>query len=269
MSAAELYRFAIGAEAWTYTSADAPAEHNGETYAPIPIDSDGTEQTAEINRSSERIRVPRDNPIGSQLMSDRLEQVVAVTIYRRLGDLVAVRWKGRVMRARASGSEITLECESIFTALRQPGLRGRYQRSCRHTLYGRGCNVDKSLHAVPGTIKGGQGPTLIIPQAGLYPNGTFYGGLLETTVGRHSMRMIIAHEGSQIVLSRPIDDLDPALIGYGMSYGQHYGGAANVIIYPGCDRSRTTCYQRFNNIPNFGGFPWIPGRNPFDGNSIL
>jgi hypothetical protein len=40
-------------------------------------------------------------------------------------------------------------------------------------------------------------------------------------------------------------------------------------IAPGCDLRRDTCAGRFNNLLNFGGFPDIPGRNPFGGTGII
>ena len=45
-------------------------------------------------------------------------------------------------------------------------------------------------------------------------------------------------------------------------------GAA-ITLYPGCDHTRATCAAKFANLDNFGGFPWIPTRNPFDGGSLF
>jgi hypothetical protein len=37
----------------------------------------------------------------------------------------------------------------------------------------------------------------------------------------------------------------------------------------GCDRTFATCQSKFGNSLNFGGFPWIPVKNPFAGDSIV
>jgi hypothetical protein len=31
----------------------------------------------------------------------------------------------------------------------------------------------------------------------------------------------------------------------------------------GCDHSVSTCAARFGNLANYGGFPFIPTKNPF------
>jgi len=36
-----------------------------------------------------------------------------------------------------------------------------------------------------------------------------------------------------------------------------------VTLYPGCDRLYTTCRDKFANVPNFFGFPFIPRDDPF------
>ncbi|HSH42876.1 MAG TPA: phage BR0599 family protein [Arenicellales bacterium] len=265
---AELYRFTQGEQVWTYTSADAAIEHNGETYEPAALGRSALEQTAEINRANISITLPRTNPVAALFLADSPEAITALTVLRQEQDSTLTLWKGRAASAQASASEVSIEFESIFTSLRRPGLRARYQRACRHTLYGRGCNVDKTAFAVPGRLADLSEATATVPVAAEYDDGTFYGGMLETDSG--VLRFILAHEGEQLTLARPIAELAEAFAasGYGRSYGMYYGGVA-VTLYPGCDRSRATCDTRFDNIENFGGFPWIPGRNPFDGNSIV
>ena len=39
--------------------------------------------------------------------------------------------------------------------------------------------------------------------------------------------------------------------------------------FAGCDRTFATCQSKFGNSLNFGGFPWIPAKNPFAGDSIV
>lgn len=35
-----------------------------------------------------------------------------------------------------------------------------------------------------------------------------------------------------------------------------------IHVYPGCDKTISTCQNKFNNVINYGGFPFVPMRNP-------
>lgn len=35
-----------------------------------------------------------------------------------------------------------------------------------------------------------------------------------------------------------------------------------VTVYPGCDHTSATCKAKFSNQANFGGFPFVPAKNP-------
>ena len=39
----------------------------------------------------------------------------------------------------------------------------------------------------------------------------------------------------------------------------------DVLVFAGCDKSLTTCHDRFSNTVHYGGFPGLPVRNPFKG----
>lgn len=268
----ELYLFNAMGQRWTYTSGDTPVTYLGDVYEPAPIGRGAIEQTQDINRSDLQIKVARDNDMGLLHLRYAPDSVTAVTVFVREEDgEFGVAWKGRVTGARADGSEITLICENVQTALRQPGLRARYQKGCRHAVYNRGCRLDPEDFAEPGVITAYDGKlTLTVPGAAARQNGWFLGGMVRTPDG--SLRMITRHAGSQIVITRPVQGLAAILSnsGYGLGYGVHYGGPV-ARLYPGCDRIRSTCHAKFNNVVNFGGFPWIPGasNNPFGGSSVL
>lgn len=67
-------------------------------------------------------------------------------------------------------------------------------------------------------------------------------------------RMILAHSGDSVTLS--------ALLS-GLAVGVAFEAFA------GCDRTLATCQAKFGNAINFGGFPWIPAKNPFTGDAIV
>jgi uncharacterized phage protein (TIGR02218 family) len=264
----ELYRFTIDASVWTWTSGDQSIDYNGETYTPEPIGRSAMEQGQEINRANIKVTVPRTNAIAVLYLTTIPDWPASLTIYRQIGATILAYWKGRIAGASATGSEVTLECESAFSSLRRTGLRARYQTKCRHALYHRGCGLNIDDWKTSGTIDTHDGTELIIPEAAALANGYFTNGIVRDPNGL--MRWISRHNGSTLMLTRPFQNMDAdiAAAGYGLSYGKFYGGYG-VTLHPGCDRTKETCKDRFNNIENHGGFPWIPGRNPFDGSSLV
>jgi uncharacterized phage protein (TIGR02218 family) len=255
--AVDLYRFASGADVWTLTSADEDVVHAEESYVRESVKRGEIEQSGDINRARIKITLPRTNTLAQLLLTTVPDYAVTVTIFRHSAEETAVAWKGRIAGTSAGGSEVTLECESVFTSLRRPGLRARYQRQCRHTLYGRGCTLVSADFAVPATCTAAVGESITVTEAEAQPDGWYIGGMCE-----HGgiLRAIVDHRGASLTLSRSLDDLVAEV---------DAEGDAAVAIYPGCDRLRQTCISKFDNVLNFGGFPWIPGKNPFGGKSII
>lgn len=269
-----LYRMVQGSLVWLFTTAARVIEFGGEDYKPSSVSSTELKQSSEMAKDGIRLTFPRTDEFASQFLGYSPDLVTTVTVFRlHTSDPdseAIVYWKGRVASSKAAGARIELECESIFTSLRRPGLRARYQRSCRHALYGRGCRLDPEAFAVPGTLTAisANAVTVTVPEAATYEDGWFFGGMLRASDG--ALRLIVGHSGSTITLSRPLARLaqDLALAGYGNDYGNQYGSPV-CKLYPGCDHSTATCLGKFDNLDNHGGFPFIPLKNPFGGSSIV
>jgi len=249
----ELYRFSQGAQRWLYTSGQAAVDYQSETYQPATISRGGLEQSNELARLGLEIRMPRDLAVASLFLAAPPEGVVSVTLYRRhVGDAEFITyWKGRITGARLSGAEATLKCEPIASSLKRPGLRARYQLLCRHVLYSSGCGALKDSFRVDGTVAAVSGVTVQVAAAASPPDGYFVGGMLATTAGA---RMIVGHAGIDLTLVAPM---------VGLTAGDA------VQLYAGCDHTMAHCKDRFGNLDNFGGFPFIPVKNPFTGDAIV
>ncbi len=78
-------------------------------------------------------------------------------------------------------------------------------------------------------------------------SGYFDGGVIKMTSGPNDgLRMEVkSYTTGQITLALPF----PELVQAGDSYS----------MTPGCDKSLETCRDRFNNVVNFRGFPYLPG----------
>ena len=184
-----------------------------------------------------------------------LEGTLVVTVYRHhSGDSeYRVIWKGRVVGCKWTGdSTATITSDSGYTLLKRAGLRRMYQVSCPHVLYDvNTCRLSESSYVITSTISFISGNELSIRGLSNFGDGYFTGGKLK--VGNNLM-MIVRHVGNSVYM---IDALDGADL------------EDEVNVWPGCDRSMTTCTSKFNNTLNFGGLPYIPTKNPFSGDALI
>lgn len=255
-SVVELYEFTQGFQVYRFSSCESSIDFDYKTYKPFTAKRNSIKQTHDVFKDSLSMSFPRGDVFASQFLGFAPEDVTTLTIRRgHFGDVAnefIVYWKGRIVGAKTSGNEITIDCESVFTSIKRPGLRARYEYGCRRVLYRASCGVAKISYKYIGLLTNVAGSTLTIDDCASQPDGYFTGGMVIAPNG--ASRFITNHVGDLIYISRPITGLVA-------------GG--NIEVYPGCDHLKETCNAKFNNLNNFGGFPWIPSRNPFDGSSIV
>lgn len=256
----ELFRFVEGDFITTQTSGDSLITFNAEDYEPHPIGRSQAESKNELSRASIDINMDLANPLAQRHLASSIDSVVTLTIFQQTELGTDTFWKGRLSLVKATNKGITMTFESIFTSLRRPGLRARYQKSCRHALYAKGCNVDPELHAVVGTISAITGTTVTVPGLDAYPDGRFRGGMIRAPDG--VVRFIVNHVGNVVTLSRAFQTLIDL-------FAINGPGEVEVKVYPGCRHNMDDCAGIFDNLPQYGGFPWIPNKNPMGGSSIV
>lgn len=269
-----LYQFVEGYQVWRFTSratAWTSAESGGTeiTWEPAAVAHGEVVQTSEIERGRLELTSPLSHPFAQRFLAPLGNTPVTLTIFRGheqvLGETVA-HWKGRVVGAEVEGQRILLQAESIFSTLRRAGVRAKYQRLCRHALYGRGCGLDIALHWLTGTVTAVAANAVTIPEAADQPDGWFRGGVLRFGV---QLGFITGHAGTVLTLSRPMPELATAFATPEIDPDTGEPLPVLLDIAPGCDLRAATCAAKFGNLLNFGGFPEIPGRNPLGGGSIV
>jgi uncharacterized phage protein (TIGR02218 family) len=265
-----LYEFTVGSDSYRFSDYPEDITWNSLLWSSFSIKHTEVKQSNELSKNAMTVTIPLSGDFADIFKGWSPDQMISFTLRR--GHFGAsdtlVYWKGRIASHNLKKQTVELKCESIFTSMRRPGIRARYQRNCRHPLYGRGCNLDKSDFALAGAVTSVSGLTLTISAASGESDGWFDGGIAEFADG--SYRLILSHVGNQIVINRSSRYIvnGAASSGYGNNYGLYYGGIG-VILYPGCDRTLTTCLNKFNNLDNNGGYKWIPSKNPMGGSSIV
>lgn len=244
----EGFEFQADGTYWRYTSADHDIEIGGETFSAVAISRPSISNTDDSAKSGIQVAAARDNPAAATFISGTNGGAMILTIYRGHEDdgEFIVCWKGRVMSVSYSGEQVQISCESIFTSMKRPGLRAKYQLLCRHVLYDSGCGLTAGDYDESATVTDVSGVSVTVSGLGAFDDGYFTGGYFKKST--YQFRTIIDHTGGVLTIDRPL----PGLV-----------ATDTLTIYPGCDHALSTCASKFSNELNFGGFPWIPSQNPF------
>lgn len=253
-----LYQFVRGPLRYCYTTADRAVTVNSQTFATCQISDNGVSFTGQSQADVLTITLPADSEIANMYQGLPPSDEVTCTIWdwHYAADDYIVKYVGTVMSCKytdAYTAEITVW--SLAASLERPGLRLSYQRSCPHALYDNNCKVDEQNYKVTGSIATVSGVTIDVSAASAYPDGWFTAGYVEweLTQGIMERRGITLHAGLTLTI-------------LGGVYGLTAGLAVN--LYPGCVRTAETCNTKFDNLPNYGGVPMLPGDSPFDGNPV-
>lgn len=252
----ECFKFQCGNNFYYYTSSSRDYTLGGFSYLKTAISRGSYETSQDTLKADIDIKIAKTADVVALYIPSPPENVVNLTLYRiHKGDTEAiVYWKGRITSCSVSGREATLKGESVFTMLKRMGLKTHYQIPCPHTLYDSHCTIVKSDYAVrsSGVLDIG-GAQLSHSDLASKEDGWWNGGWAELDTGEK--RMIIAHTSSTITLNYQFVDFPTT--------------GAYVTFYPGCDSLIATCNSKFNNILNFGGFPYIPTDNLFTGDKVM
>ncbi len=190
------------------------------------------------------------------LVTDRMHELVKMCLFGDYFDLIEVKifhyckdtgeklcvFMGRVVSCNLKRNKATFKLESFLLRSNRMCNSQNFSVLCPHDLYGEWCNatpvyISAQIISVNGNI------IEIDGFSGHDPNNFILGKV----VSGNTERMITLIDGNYLHLSAPLDS---------------YVGQS-VVIYYGCDKKINTCLNRFNNVVNFGGFKYLPARDPF------
>jgi uncharacterized phage protein (TIGR02218 family) len=249
---AELFQFSGGIQAY-YTTRQRPILYMGATYEPDYIVHGEIEQSEELSKQELEITLKSSASVARLYIADVPPNGVNVRVFRFIEGISEFRlvWAGRVVKADfdSENDECRLACEPIFTMLKRPGLRRNYQLLCPYALYDNNCGKDiapYTSHAIVAAVAGGR-----VTMSGInVTSGYYIGGIFR--FGSY-LKLIINHVGNTLTLASAVP---------GLTINTY------ADVSAGCDKTLSTCANRFGNTLNFGGFPYIPTRNIFTGDSM-
>lgn len=140
-------------------------------------------------------------------------------------------------------AKLTVESDLKLLNIKMP--RNLYQPGCQRTLFDAGCGLNKASWAQTTTVNGTPTKTSV-PVAYSHSKGYYELGTIRFTSGVNSgiVRTIKSDVSNVLQLMTPL--LNAPAVG------------DSCIIYPGCNKMRTTCQTKFNNFGRWRGFDQIP-----------
>lgn len=224
-------------------------------YRPGVVNRTSIRQTSEETTGNIEIRVPADSSFAQRFKAYLPAKPISVLVYRYHATDLAVQRRtvfiGSVTAIDFDSEGIaTVACTPVTTAMGKKVPWQVYKKGCNWALYGHGCGVLRASFETPVLTYSTSGDTLTSAAVDALPDGWFRHGYVEV-VSTGERRFVLEHLGGTLTLEYPFFNL-PA------------GEALTVVA--GCDRSEETCRDKFNNLPNYLGFDYIPDTNPYDTN---
>lgn len=265
---ADLYTFTlIGGTVVRYTSHDITLRIGTSTpvsFSPMTIKRDKTKLSVGINVDSLKVDIfadSNDKIGGSQILQMirggsfdgafmSLDRVFSPTFWQYNMPIISTDYTvnlftGRVDAPNITRQTATLDVKSVTELLNIKMPRNLFMPSCSNTLYDTVCALNRASFVVSSVVSDSSTTTLVtnsLTQAA----GYFDLGVLTFTSGLNNgnRRTVKRYVPGSFQLTLPLPFV-PA-----------NGDTFEVV--PGCDKTQATCTNKFNNLVNFKGFPYVP-----------
>lgn len=250
----EGYKFIGSFKTYFYTSSDRAELINGETYLPIAVSRSRVKAgTQEDDNLSLDLEIPFDIDVIRDYAYSQTPPKLRLEVYRQQQDDPELSWSlfwtGIVRGFTVTGRTAKVQVPSIFSlALQGEVPNVYYQAPCNHVLYDGRCGVDRAAHKFDGVVKTVGGAAIVLMSPPASAGVLAAGEIVNKRNGER--RLILNNSGATITIGYPFVDL---LVD------------DEVEMVKGCDHSLQTCKDKFDNVINFGGHPYIPADNPFEG----
>mgnify|MGYP003637668627 CR=1 FL=1 len=251
--AVEVYDIQQGSTFYRYTSSLEAITVGGIVYEPLSIARGPRADGPEERSSALEIVMPGDNIFVKRYIFVAPSDVAILTITKvhRGDNDPRVTFVGRIQAVAFSedNRNATLNIVPLAGSSARPIPRHTFSGICDNVLYDGKCTIAEALFRHTDTVSGISADQRTISVANLAAKGADWAvpGFVSFDGER---RLILAQSGDSISLNLRFTT-DPT--------------GAIVVVQAGCDKLATTCKSKFNNLPNFSGFPFVPKKNPFEG----
>jgi len=227
----EIYRFLLGSEEFLYTSAEDDVDVDGNTYTATQIRRGAILQGKSERTKTLDVEIIAANPLAQRYIGPAL-------IYS--GTVKAVVFP-------KDGQFAKMQVQTVEASTSRAIPRYTYMGMCNHLLYDTPCGVLQSSFTHSGTVTLVNGNEITV--SGLNASGLdVVGGFTDNSTNTEK-RQVLAQSGDVITVLLPFET-DPT--------------GTVISVFAGCNRVlKEDCALVFSNEINFGGFAFVPNRNPF------
>lgn len=259
-SPVELYTFQNGG---TFTRVTPQAEDyqiGGETFLSLEMSRSNPKLSEERAGVQLQINVPDDFAVAqlfNEIVPDERIALQIDRVHLTDGGLErVVFWEGFIINCRFQGRTAKLIGEPIQALFGRQIPRRTYQAVCNHVLFDANCTVSKASFSDPVSVDSisADGITLVLDSLSTArPADTLFyqGGFVQRSNGdkRTILEYTFATDTVRLLLGFP-----------GLAVGEL------VTAFAGCNHlvDGDCSASKFNNVPNHGGFPFVPTSNPFN-----
>lgn len=240
----ELFEFIMGSEITRYTSSTHDIVYNGSTYKAVSISRN------EISRDSfnDEASIKAFSEIYPLYLFKNFNPSYNVFL-RVLNSSGIQLFVGRVkdVEFNADKGDATIRLATLGSLLKTKVPFRTYSRNCSFECFGDGCELDKEKFKI--TLLGSEcefsKDFMSIKSSKIdKPDNYFKDGYVEVN---KRVSFVVSSKIGEIKLMFPLSDLNSSSV---------------IHCYAGCDKLLNTCKTKFNNSLNFGGFAFVPSKNP-------
>jgi uncharacterized phage protein (TIGR02218 family) len=251
----ELYQFNVGSETFRYTSSQSEILASGSTWDPIDgLERGRVARTTDDKEDRVQVSMPADDPFASLFILIAPGNKATLTIYRvhRDDGNVITYFKGFIHGIGFSedGHKAIFAVLPITSAKSQQIPRFGFQSNCNYTLFDSDCKISEATYTHDLTVTAVNNDVLTVSGAGALGADYFENGFVPFG-GEY--RLIIGQGGTGN------NDLT-LLVPFRTSPLNE-----TLSFRAGCKhRLSEDCNTKFSNAINFGGFAFVPTKNPFE-----
>lgn len=244
----ELYQIQIGQTSYFYTSYEKDYTFASQLYEAIPIEHQGFSNTEKMQPTSLKIDLNLSAPATSYIANSPVEpvKVTLLQVLKSNPSEADIFYQGGISSVELTKSSATLNLELRTDLFRKRLPNVIYSSVCNNILFDGVCQLQEANFSISAYISEISGKTLVSSAFATKPNGYFQRGKIKTSYG--DARMVTQHISDTITLQFPFDSRILENL--------------NVTAVAGCNRSRSQCLERFNNLGRYVGMPEIPSSNP-------